>query len=114
MSRSQFFARNDRDALVASLRPSPNVTHVSVCKILAGMDPKPKKMVDGPNLSCYTFGRLSLSCFSAFAPVASSKNEGVAGNLIKFLLDPFYSWHSQFPGFDKKARKNDTSAGCIA
>ncbi len=43
MSRGQFFARNDRDALVASLRPLPNVTHALACKILAGTVPKPPK-----------------------------------------------------------------------
>ncbi len=42
-SRGQFFARNDHDALVASLRPSPNVMHVWACKILEGTGPKPKK-----------------------------------------------------------------------
>jgi hypothetical protein len=68
-------------------------------------------MVDGPNLSFDSFGWLLLSCFSAFAPVASTKNKGVAGNLIKFLLNPFYSQHSHI---SKKARKNDTSAGCVA
>jgi hypothetical protein len=70
-------------------------------------------MVDGPNLSYNSFGWLLLSCFSAFAPVASAKNEEVAGNFIKFLLDPFYSQHSQFH-VRQKACKNDTSAGCIA
>ncbi len=38
-----FFARNDPDALVASLRPSPNVTHGLACKISAGTGPKPTK-----------------------------------------------------------------------
>ncbi len=41
MSRGQFFARNDRDTLVTSLRPSPNVTHTLACKILTGLGPKP-------------------------------------------------------------------------
>ncbi len=40
-SSCQFFARNNCDALVASLRPSPNVTHALACKILAGTGPKP-------------------------------------------------------------------------
>jgi hypothetical protein len=40
-NRGQFFTRNDRDALVASLSPLPNVTHALACKILAGMGPKP-------------------------------------------------------------------------
>jgi hypothetical protein len=72
------------------------------CKILAGTGPKPKNMVDGPNLLRNSFGWLSLSCFSAFAPVTSAKNTGVAGNLIKFLLDPFYSQHSQFHSISTK------------
>jgi hypothetical protein len=78
-----------------------------VCKILAGTGLKPKKkwylMVNGPNLLCNSFGWLLLSCFSAFAPVVSDKIEGVAGNLIKFLLNPFYSQHSQFHGFLTKS-----------
>ncbi len=102
-SRGQFFTRNDCGALVASLRPLPNVTHASACKILAGTGPKPPKMVVGPNLSCNSFGRLSLSCFSVFAPVASAKNKGVAGNWLKFLLDPFYSQHSQFCSISTKS-----------
>ncbi len=96
MSCGQFFARNDCNALIVSLRPLPNVTHTTACKILAGTSPKPKKIVEGPNLSCNSFGWLLLSCFSTFAPVASAKNKGVVGNLIKFLLDPFYSQHSWF------------------
>jgi hypothetical protein len=102
-SHGQFFMGNDWDTLVASLRPSPNVTHTAACKILAGMGPKPKKMVDGPNLLCNSFGRLLLSCFSTFAPVASAKNEGVAGNSIKFLLDPIYSQHSWFHSVSTKS-----------
>jgi hypothetical protein len=31
-----------------------------------------------------------------FAPVTSAKNKELVGNLIKILLDPFYSQHSQF------------------
>jgi hypothetical protein len=83
-------------------------------KILAGIGPKPQKMVDGPNLLCDSFGQLSLSWFSASAPVASAKNEGVAGNSIKFLLDPFYSQHSLFHSISTKSTQNDTSAGCVA
>ncbi len=104
MSRGQFFARNDCNALVVSLRPLPNVTHAMACKISAGTGPKPPpKMVNGPNLMCNSFGWLLLSCFSSFAPVASAKNEEVAGNLIKFLLDPFYSQHSQFHSVSTKS-----------
>ncbi len=96
-SRGQFLARNDRDALVASLRPSPNITHASACKNLSRNRSKIEYlMVDGPILSYDSFGQLSLSCFSMFAPVPSTKNKGVEGNLIKFLLDPFYSQQSQF------------------
>jgi hypothetical protein len=40
-SCGQFLARNDRNALVAPLRPLPNVTHASVCKIMAVMGLKP-------------------------------------------------------------------------
>jgi hypothetical protein len=72
-------------------------------KILAGTGPKPKKMVNGPNLLCDSFGWLSLSYFNTFAPVASPKNEGVAVNLIKLLLDPFYSRHSQFHSVSTKS-----------
>ncbi len=104
-SGGQFVARNDRDALVASLGPLPNVTHASACKILAGTGPKPQKMVDGPNLSCNSLGGLLLSCFSVFAPVASAKIEGVMGNLIKFLLDPFYSPRGWFCVFFYKKRR---------
>jgi hypothetical protein len=60
-------------------------------------------MVDGPNLLYDSFGQLLLSCFSVFAPVASAKNEGVAGNSIKFLLNPFYSQHSQIHGISTKS-----------
>ncbi len=102
-SHGQFFVRNDSDTLVVSLRPLPNVTHVRACKILAGTGPKPKKMVNGPNLLCDSFVWLLLSCFSAFAPVASAKNKGVLGNLIKFLLDLFYSQHSQFHSVSTKS-----------
>jgi hypothetical protein len=77
--------------------------HALAGKILAGTGPKPKKMVDGSNLSCDSFGWLLLSCFSAFAPVASAKNKGVAGNSIKFLLDLFHSQHSQFHSISTKS-----------
>ncbi len=40
-SGGQLFARNDRATLVVSLRPLPNVTHVSACKILVGTSQKP-------------------------------------------------------------------------
>jgi hypothetical protein len=75
----------------------------------------PQKMVDGPNLSCNSFGWLLLSCFSVFAPVASAKNKGVAGNSIKFLLDLFHSPHGQFHVFfDEKRTKKRAFGRSVA
>ncbi len=65
-------------------------------------------MVDGPNISYDSFGQLLLFCFSAFALVASTKNKGVVGNSIKFLLDPFNSQLSRFHSVLTKSMQKKT------
>jgi hypothetical protein len=49
-------------------------------------------MLNGPNSWLLALQSLVLD----FAPVASTKNEGLAGILIIILLVPFYSQRSQF------------------
>ncbi len=71
-------------------------------------------MANEPNLLCNSFGWLLLSCLSAFASVASTKNEGVAGNLINFLLDPFCLRAVDFVSFStKREQENVHLAGAL-
>ncbi len=67
-------------------------------------------MLDGPN----SWVLASRSLVLAFAPVVSTKNEGLARKLITILLVPFYSQRSQFLSiFGKKAQEKASCAGAL-
>ena len=82
---------------VSVIQKNKKILHVVIWK------PKVKSKYISPISP--SFGQLLLSCFSAFAPVASNKNKGVVGNSIIFLLDPFYSPRGWFCVFFYKKRR---------
>jgi hypothetical protein len=60
-------------------------------------------------------GRLLLLSFLAYLHLSRAlKTLDKQGNLIRFLLIPFYSWRRQLHSYLKKSTRKDTSHSSVA